>query len=67
MYAFTLALGVVLILGALALRFWWVWRYPWPFQGWRRDPVGTLLTGVFRIAMFIGGVYLIVWSVAHPT
>ena len=65
MEIFGVIAGALMILAAWVSRFFWACRYPWPFQGLREDPIGTIVIGAFRVGMFIGGVYLIVWSLAH--
>jgi hypothetical protein len=65
MEAFAFILGVLLVLASVVLHVFWVCRYPWPFQGWRRDPIGTFVTGALGVGMFIGGVYLIVWALSQ--
>ena len=65
MAIFGIIVGALLVLASVVLDVFWVCRYPWPFQGWRTDPIGTFLTGAFGVAMLVGGVYLIFWSIAH--
>ena len=67
MYTFTLVLGIILILGAIAFDFFWLSRYPWGFQALRRNRIRNLVTAAFGVGMHIGGLYLTFWSLAPLT
>jgi hypothetical protein len=67
MQAFLLALGIILILGAIAFDFLWLSKYPWGFQALRRHPVRNLAIAAFGVAVHFVGLYLVIRSLAQLT
>lgn len=64
METFELILGILLLLGALALRLYWWWLHPWGFPLFKA-PIATLLVGLSMAVLFIGGVFLIGTALTH--
>ena len=66
METFELTLGILLLLGSLALRLYWWWLYPWGFPLFQA-PIATLVMALTIGASFIAGVYLIGTSLTHSS